>query len=209
MSNAATQSDKRADFKPSRREFAGLSAAALSGAGVLSKAANAAPIGVTVKDVTIPSHNGQTSGQLFGSATGEYPGLVMFASAAASREANAAVAQQLATQGWNVLLVKPQSINDPTQLNRDARAHYGWLAAQAGIQAPAITLTDESSDKHGFTLHSFSAAFPKLSLASRDERRTAAANGVLFAVPDLPVGKSSIVTESLRSAARSLHRLAT
>jgi hypothetical protein len=111
------------------------------------------------------------------------------------------VAHQLASQGWAVLLVATQVTDDPDRINQAARKHVDWLVTQSGVAAvPA----KESAANHGYSLHSFGAAQPRLSLASRDERRSAAASAVLFAAPAALLAKHS---ENLNAAARALYRL--
>lgn len=151
--------------------------------------------------------NVQNKGNLFRPETDEHPGLVMFASAAASRSANAAVAHQLASQGWAVLLVDAPEHADTGRVNRDAQVHTEWLVAQPGVLKPNKATKADGMSKHGFVLRSISAAHPTLSLASRSERRLANVSSTLFAAPASVLAQSKVRLESLHSAARALHRL--
>ncbi len=170
-----------------RRQFAAMSVAAAA-AGGIGSSASAAPLPVAERSVS--------GGALFAPVSGEHPGLVMFASPAASASANAAVAQGLATQGWAVMLV-PALSGDPQQMNRTAKGYAAKLAAQSGV----------SGDRDAYVLQSVSAAQPALSLASRSERQAAVQRTVLFALPAATT-KSSAKRESLDQAARALYRLA-
>lgn len=149
----------------------------------------------------------QNKGNLFRPENDEHPGVVMFASAAASRSANAAVAHQLASQGWAVLLVDAPEHADTKRLNRDAQTYTEWLVAQPGVLKPIKATAAHGESKHGFVLRSFSAAHPALSLASRTERRAANTSSTLFAAPAAVIAQSKDRLNSLHSAARSLHRL--
>jgi hypothetical protein len=183
-------------FNPTRRQFAAFG----SVAALCSGSAGATSLTVGASSAKAPSHSVHRQGNLFRPESGEHPGLVMFASAAASHSANAAVAEQLASQGWAVLLVESHSSKDPDRINRDARAHVDWLVTQSGVAAiPA----KESAANHCYTLRSFCAAQPKFSLASRDERQSASASAVLFAAPAALLAKHS---ENLNAAARALYR---
>lgn len=184
-------------FNPTRRQFAAFG----SVAALWSGSAGAATLTNTASPAKAASHNVQRQGNLFQPETGEHPGLVMFASAAASRSANAAVAQQLASQGLAVLLVEAPVTDDPDRVIHDARVHIDWLVSQSGVAADPAK---ENALNHGYTLRSFCAAQPALSLASREQRRAASASGVLFAGPAAEFAKRS---ESLNAAARALHRL--
>ena len=154
------------------------------------------------------SLNVKVEGNLFRPETDQHPGVVMFASAAASHKANAAVAHQLASRGWAVLLVDAPVHADPSQINMDARKHVSWLTAQPGVMAVNPVANAYGISKQGYVLQSFSAAHPTLSLASREERREASCCGVLFALPAGALAKADARRNSLSGAARSLHRLA-
>ena len=192
MSETANKAAMNLAFKPSRRDFAVFGAVAAMGSGA------AAPLSAATASATTHSLGVKNAGNLFRPETGEHPGLVMFASPAASRSANAAVAHQLASQGWAVLLVDTPAHGDSTRMNRDAKAHAKSLASQPGVLTP----------KQGFVLRSFSAAHPSLSLASRAERRAANVSSTLFAVPANVLTQSKARLNSLHSAARALHRYA-
>jgi hypothetical protein len=196
VSEATINPVRNLALNPSRRQFAALGAVA----AIYSGSAAAAPLASNTKPLKTGSLKVTVDGNLFRPEAGEHPGLVMFASAAAANSANAAVAHQLASQGWAVLLVATQVTDDPDRINQAARKHIDWLVTQSGVAAvPA----KESAANHGYSLHSFGAAQPRLSLASRDERRSAAASAVLFAAPAALLAKHS---ENLNAAARALHR---
>lgn len=165
-----------------------------------SGTAAAAPVAIVERGVSVPTDLGLASARLFKPDAGEQPGLVMFAFAAASPSANAAVARQLAEQGWSVLLVDAPTGASPKAINRSARAHVAWLKAQPGVVA--------TGGKDDFRLRSVVASFPQMSLASRAERQNAAKSSVLFAVPNGEAGNTKARNESLVGAARTLHRLA-
>jgi len=182
-----------------RRQFAAMSAIATTVLG-WGGTAVAAPIAISESSVNVPTAVGQAAARLFKPEAGELPGLVMFAFAAASPSANAAVARRLAEQGWSVLLVDAPEGASPQAINRVARAHIAWLSAQPGVAAV--------NGKNDYRLRSVAATFPKVSLASRAERQAASKSAVLFAVPNGQDGNAKARTESLASAARALHRLA-
>jgi hypothetical protein len=205
MTEAVKLPNKKAIVNPSRREFGILGAAAAAIGWTKTASAEASvKLPVAKHKAVVPATVGQANGLLFRPETGEHPGLVMYASASASKRANAAVAEQLSSQGWAVLLVDAPASADPVRINRDNRAHVEWLVAQPGVSAAPAP----ASKKHGFVLQSFSAAQPKLSLASREERQTAACTGVLFAAPAVVLARAEARRESLNGAARSLYRLA-
>lgn len=191
-------------LNPSRRGFAamGVIAAAWSGSAV------AAPLANSIKPLKTGSLKVKVDGNLFQPEAGEHPGLVMFSSAAAAKSANAAVAHQLASQGWAVLLVEFGAVEDPTRITRETRAHVDWLVAQQGVSGSAAHATHGDRKMQGFILRSVSAAQPSFSLASREERRTAAAYNLLFAAPGALLAKDRARLESLNSAARSIYRRA-
>jgi hypothetical protein len=196
VSKALSNTAKKVAFNPNRREFAVLGAVA----AFCSGSASATSLTDTTKSASPVSLTVNRQGNLFRPESGEHPGLVMFAAPAASHSANAAVAQQLASQGWAVLLVENHGTDDPARISRDAHAHADWLVAQPGVAA----VSPEGNDaKHGFTLRSFSAVQPKLSLANREQRQAASASAVLFAAPTDMLAKRA---ESLNAAARALHR---
>jgi hypothetical protein len=195
---AANNPATKSGFTPSRREFAAF------GATAAMCSANAAPLAAATGVTKSVVQKVKITGNLFQPETGKHPGLVMFASAAASRSANAAVAQQLAAQGWAVMLVDAPEHADTAQLNRDAQAHAKWLVSQAGVAAPERASRAKGLASHGFVLRSFSAAHPALSLATRTERRAANASGTLFALPTATQSQDRL--NSLHSAARALHR---
>jgi hypothetical protein len=189
-------------IEPTRRQFAAMGAIAASMLGWREVAA-AAPIAINERSFSVPTDNGQVAARLFQAEFGEQPGLVMFAFAAASPSANAAVARQLAEQGWSVLLVDSPTGASPQTINRAARAHVAWLKSQPGVTSGTLV-----GGKDYFRLRAFAATFPKLSLASRAERQAASKSAVLFAVPAGPDSKANSRVESLAGAARALHRFA-
>lgn len=203
MPEASTHSTEKASIEPTRRQFAAMGAIATTVMGWSGTAAAAAPSAVIEQSVKIPAQRGQIAGKMFKPEVGAQPGLVMFASAAASPAANAAVARQLAEQGWSVLLVDAPIGANPETINRDARALVAWLKAQSGVAG-----AEQPGSKDGYRLQSIVAAYPKMSLASRAECRAASCSAVLFAVPEGQAAKTEARTESLTGAARALHRLA-
>lgn len=186
-------------IEPTRRQFAAMGAIATTMLGWSGTAA-AAQVAISERSASVVTDRGQVAGKLFKPEAGEQPGLVMFAFAAASPSANAAVARQLAEQGWSVLLVDAPTGAGPQAINRDARAHIAWLNAQPGVVAV--------SGKNDYRLRSVAATFPKVSLASRAERQAASRSAVLFAVPGGQDSNTKARSESLTGAARALHRLA-
>jgi hypothetical protein len=186
-----TDSANKPAFNATRRQFAGMGAVAAAAAATgWCASANAAALPVTERAL------GTASAKLFAPEAGSFPGLVMFASPAASAAANAAIARDLAGQGWSVMLVDAPN-GDPQQINRAAKAHAAVLSTQTGVAV----------GEGAFVLRSFSAAQPAMSLASRSERQLAVRSGVLFALP-AAAAKSAAQQESLHRAARSLYRLA-
>lgn len=186
-----TDHAKMPALNATRRQFAGMGVVAAAAAATgWSASALAAPLAVAERSL------GGSAAMMFAPEIGEHPGLVMFASPAASHAANAVIAKDLAGQGWAVMLVDAPR-GDVQQINRTAKAHAALLAGQAGVASTADT----------YVLRSFSAAQPALSLASRSERQAAVRSGVLFALP-VATAKSAEQQESLHRAARSLHRLA-
>lgn len=199
MPETSTQSTDKFAIEPTRRQFAAMGAIATTVMGWTGSAAAATPAAITEHSVHVSAQRGQIAATVFKPEIGEQPGLVMFAFAAASPSANAAVARQLAGQGWSVLLVDAPADATPQSINRDARAHFAWLAAQPGVAA---------GGKNEFSLRTVAASFPKVSLASRTERQAASKSAVLFAVPEGQASKTEARAESLAGAARALHRLA-
>jgi hypothetical protein len=167
-----------------RRQFAAMGVAAVAATGIGSSASAAAP---QVAERAI------SGAAMFTPITGEYPGLVMFASPAASRSANAAVAGDLAKQGWAVLLVDAPS-GDVRAINQVARAHTALLAAQPGV----------AKAEAGYSLRSFDEAAPLLGIGKLPGAQRGAA---LFAMP-VASAKSDERRQSLHNAARALYRLA-
>lgn len=204
MSVVARKPTKNSTFAPSRREFAAIGAAT----ALWSGSAGAAPLAAAAKPIKAKPLKVQVKGGLFRPETGEHPGLVMYSYPAASRAANAAVAHQLASQGWAVLLIETDASKNPADINRDAKRHVAWLTAQAGVASSGALAFAKRGSEHAFALRSYSAALKKFSLADRDQRRNAASSSVLFATPEGLVSKSEARRESLFAAARALHRLA-
>lgn len=203
MSKATTPTTSSA-FMPSRRQLGAFGAAAAA----LGTAA-AAPLVAATGVSRSPQLNViKVEGNLFRPEAGKHPGLVMFSSAAASRSANAAVAHQLASRGWAVMLVDAPLHADPARLERDARTHVAWLSSQPGVAVSKPVSNAHGISEQGYVLQSFSAAHPALSLASREKRRAANCSGVLFAVPAAVLAKAEARRNSLHVAARSLHQLA-
>lgn len=176
-------------LSPTRRQFAAMSVAAAAATG-FSGSANAAALPVAEREIA-----GVTSAKLIQPIAGQNPGLLMFASAAASPSANAAIARQLAGQGWAVMLVDATRSDEP-EVNALAKRYIAILAAQPGV-----------AEADGYVLRGFSAAEPALSLASRERREQAATKGMLFAMP-ATASKDSAKRDCLSSATRSLYRLA-
>jgi hypothetical protein len=185
-------------IEPTRRQFAAMGAIATAALGWSGSSAAAAPVAVSERSATVATERGAVPAKLFKPEASEQPGLVMFAFAAASPSANAAVARQLAEQGWSVLLVDAPTVTNEQAINRDARAHMAWLKTQPGVAGG----TDD------YRLRTVGATFPKLSLASRAERQAASKSAVLFAVPTGRDSNSKARVESLSGAARALHRIA-
>jgi hypothetical protein len=202
VANASKNPAGKLAIEPTRRQFAAMGAVATSMLG-WSGVAAAAPAAVSDSNVSVATELGQVAARLFKPEAGEQPGLVMFAFAAASASANAAVARQLAEQGWSVLLVDAPADATPQAINRAARAHTAWLNSQPGVAGG-----NRSGGADDYRLRSIGATFPKLSLASRAERQAASRSAVLFAVPAGQDGNTKARTESLTGAARALHRLA-
>lgn len=204
MTKATIKPAKNLVLNPSRRQFAALGAVA----AVCSGSAVAAPLAKSAKSRKTGSLKVKVESNLFRPELGEHPGLVMYASAVAAKSANAAVAHQLASQGWAVLLVEHGAVTDPRGITRETRAHVESLVAQPGVARPVAHATHGDSKMHGFILRSVSAAQPSLSLASREERQSAAVCNVLFAAPGALLAKDRARLESLNSAARAVYRRA-
>lgn len=202
MTKAANKPINNLSLTPSRREFAAIGAVT----ALWSGGAGATTLASAARSARSASLKVQNTGNLFRPVSDDHPGLVMFASAAASRSANAAVAHQLASQGWAVLLVDAPQNADTASLNRDAQAHVDWLVAQPGVLNTKKATTNAGTSEHGFVLRSFSAAHPTLSLASRSERREANVSSTLFSAPAAILAQSKDRLNSLHSAARALHR---
>lgn len=200
MSEAITKPAMNLVLNPSRRQFAALGAVA----AVCSGHAVAAPLASHAMSRKTGTLKVKIEGNLFRPQVGEHPGLVMYASAAATKSANAAVAQQLASEGWAVLLVEAGLTDDPLRIAVDTRAHVGWLISQNGVSASGT----DNDKMHGFVLRNFSAAQPMLSMASREKRQCAATCNILFAAPKALLAKDKARTESLSSAARAIYRRA-
>lgn len=193
-----SKTTKATGLGATRREFAafGAAAAAATGIGAPAFASERLPAAghIVERMVGVPGEMGSSAGILFAAEGQSLPGLVMYASPAAGRSANLAVARQLAGRGWAVMMIDAPTGSDPREIARNAERHAALLDAQPGVA--------KASD--GYTLRSFTAAFPKLSLASKAERQLAAQSGALFAVPN----KLSAKHDSLNEAARALYRLA-
>lgn len=202
MPGTSKNSNDKVTIEPTRRQFVAMGAVATTVMGWSGSAA-AAPVAVSEHGVSVSAERGQVAAQLFKPQTGEQPGLVMFAHAAASPSANAAVARQLAQQGWAVLLVASPTGASPEAINRNARAHTAWLNAQ-----PGVTGGEADGGKNAYCLRTVAATYPRLSLASRAERQAAAKSAILFAVPAGPASNTKARAESLADAARALHRFA-
>lgn len=166
-----------------RRQFAAMGVAAVAASG-FSGSASAASLPVAERSVS--------GAALFAPTAGEHPGLVMFASPAASASANAAVARDLAKQGWAVMLVAAPS-GDVRQINQTAKAHTALLASQSGV------ITAEA----GYSLRNFDEAAPLLGIGKLPGAKRGAA---LFALP-VAAAKSDARRQSLHNAARALYRL--
>lgn len=120
----------------------------------------------------------------------------MWGTSAASQK----VARSLASQGWAVLLVDHASTDD-REVTEQARACVAWLEQQdvvASTGKPEARIGNGVG--HGYKLRSVSAALPRFSFASADERKMAAASATLFAVPDAVVPAHR--TARLQDAAR-------
>ena len=202
MPEMSEQSTDKLAIEPTRRQFVAMGAMATTALGWSGTAA-AAPIAVSEHSVSVPAGQRQVAAKLFKPELGEQPGLVMYSYAAASPSANAAIARQLAEQGWSVLLVDAPTGANPEAINRGARAHVAWLRAQ-----PGVTGGDLASGKNHYRLRTVAASYPKVSLASRAERQAACGSAVLFAVPEGQASDTKARAESLAGAARALHRLA-
>ena len=202
MPKTSRHSTDKLTVEPTRRQFVAMGAIATTVLG-WSGTASAAPIAIGEHSVSVSAARGPVAARLFKPELGEQPGLVMFAFAAASPSANAAVARQLAEQGWSVLLVDAPTGASPEAINRDARAHSAWLTTQPGVAGGDLV-----SGKNHYRLRTVAASYPKVSLASRAERQAASRSAVLFAVPEGQASNTKARAESLAGAARALHRLA-
>lgn len=177
-----TDTANKPAFNATRRQFAGMGAVAAAAAATgLSVSAKAAPLAVAERAL------GTSAATLFAPELGEHPGLVMFASPAASRSANAAVAKDLAAQGWAVMLVDAPR-GDVQQINLAAKAHAAVLEGQAGV----------AKDAAGYSLRSFDSG-----QSSLGKRAAVARGAALFALP-VGTAKSAARRDSLHGAARSL-----
>lgn len=179
-----TDQPTKSALSTTRRGFAAMGVAAVAASG-FGGSALAAEVQVAERAIS--------GAALFAPTTGEHPGLVMFASSAVSTSASAAVARDLAKQGWVVMLVAAPT-GDVRAINQAARAHAALLAAQPGV----------AKAEAGYSLRSFDEAAPLLGIGKLPAAKRGAA---LFAMPTT-AAKSDARRQSLHNAARALHRLA-
>jgi hypothetical protein len=197
VTNAVETSNKIVLAKPSRREVAAMGAVAAmwsASAGAKTLNAGAAP----ASDGPLPV---KVEGNVFHPVVGVHPGVVMFAHVGASDAANAAVAEQLASQGWSVMLVSSKLTTDYEAMRAEARKHVEQLLSLASVAAPAKT----AGSANGYVLRNITAAQPQLSLATRSQRQKAASSAVLFSIPAAVAATDKRRMESLSAVARALH----
>jgi hypothetical protein len=155
----------------SRRQFATIGSAALFAGSTGIAFGKDLPVTETAAAIATPA--GDRSGYFIKPEAGAYPALAIWAHSAAELTRYRAAARSLAAQGHAVLVVEAPAGAEPQSLNRASKAVATWLAGQS----EAVGTEDD------FSLHSFSGAHGRISLASRDERRAAVQNGVLVTLP--------------------------
>jgi len=184
----------------SRRAFAAVGAAGAFAA--LTGTAGATPLKVAATRVTVATPSGSVGGLFIAAGEGRHPGVVMWAAPDAEP-----IARNLAERGFAVLLVDSSrhAAADPRSINREAKALVAWLADQPAVDR-ARTVPGSAGIGNGYVLRSVSAARPALSLATRAERKSAAACGMLFALPELAVARSPARMGAINDSARiALH----
>ncbi len=204
-----------ASLNVSRRGFAamGVAVAAVAGVGT-AKAATPTALRKSREVVATPLGNADT--YFVRPASGRHEPVVLWAPGGEKRDANVAVADYLAEQGFAVLMVD-RSYHDlaPGQTgglhvdqlaHRDASALVAWLNRQDGVQPSSGNPAAPTALGHGYTLRAISAAHPRMSLASRSERQVAAQSGMMVAIPAAGVARQPERMEKLSQAVRLAHR---
>lgn len=198
-----------------RRGFAALGAAGAVAACIGTAKAGAFELDETREAIATP--HGSASSWFVRPASGRHPGVVMWADPANLGGTDLAAARQLAQQGFAVLVVERGYRQLAAQtggtashqvINRDARALVAWLNTQSAVQPAVARATSVSGLGHGYSLRTVTAAAPRLSLASREQRIAAAQSGLLFAVPDATVARDPARMDRLQEIARLAHRAA-
>lgn len=204
-----------ASLNVSRRGFAAMGAAVAAAAGVgTAKAATPTALRKSREVIATPLGNADT--YFVRPTSGQHEAVVLWAPGGEKRDANVAVADYLAEQGFAVLMVD-RSYHDlaPGQIgglhvdqlaNRDARALVAWLNRQDGVQPSSESTAGPAALGHGYTLRTISAAHPRMSLANRSERQVAALSGMMVAIPTAGVARRPDRMEKLSQAVRLAHR---
>jgi len=194
-------------FSATRRQV-GLFGLIAGIAGVAQPATAAAQSGlsftgakIATKSVTANVPAAASRASLFHQAGSKNRGLVVWGTGdARSKDA----ARELAAQGWTVLLANCQGLTE-LEILRATKAYVAWLESQEEVISTGLNAKSASGNVgYGYKLQSISAALPRLSLASRSERESAARSAILVAVPDGFV--PSYRKDGLRQSARIVHR---
>lgn len=148
--------------------------------------------------------------------SGRHEPVVLWAAGGEGRSANVAVADYLAQQGFAVLMVdrpyhalaagQAGGLHVDQLANRDARALVAWLNRQEGVNPSREDAASVAGLGHGFTLRNVSASHPRMSLASRSERQSAAQSAMMVAIPTAGVARKPERMEKLSQAVRLAHR---
>jgi hypothetical protein len=155
----------------SRRQFAAIGSAALFAGSTGMAFGKDLP--VTVTAVAIPTATGNHSGFFIKPEAGTFPALAIWAHSAADFASYRDAARSLAARGHAVLVVEAPAGAEPQAMNRASNAVAGWLASQPDVPGSA----------DDYVLHGFSGAHGRISLASREERRSSVLQGVLVTLP--------------------------
>lgn len=199
----------------SRRGFAAMGAAAAAVASVGTAQAATATVLKKSREV-IATPLGSADAYFVRPDSGRHEPVVLWAAGGESRGASVAVADYLAEQGFAVLMVdrpyhalaavQADGLHVDQLTNRDARALVAWLNRQDGVQPSVESMADPVGLGHGFTLRNISASHPRMSLANRSERQSAAQSAMMVAIPTAGVARKPDRMEKLSQAVRLAHR---
>lgn len=193
----------------SRRKLMGIGAAGAVAAVATPGVVHAAPFKVDAKRVSIPTQSGTVDGLFYAASGSKHPGVVMWADANGQ-----AVARRLAEQGFAVLLANGTRHMDADHqaINREAKGLVAWLSQQEGVENVRALPKSNNGLGNGYVLRSITAAQPRLSLASKEERKAHAMGGMLVAMPVVSVARSpqrmEVIEHSARLALKNVVRAA-